>query len=247
MNSPADPLYYQTIELPDGLHEGQWDCRKVVDQYLGHCSFAGKTVLEVGPANGFLTFAMEARGAHVTCIELGEKGGWDFVPGPLIDHVTVECEARSILQRIEAAFWHAHALTNSRAEMRYGTIYEARDLVAPHQIGMVGNVLQHLRDPFGGLMAIADRVTETLIITESLWVETDRFFSESFMQLIPRAELPRIFRSWWQVSVPLLGEILKMLGFPHLRAEFHHPTLRQATGDRLVKHVTYVGSRQAAP
>jgi O-methyltransferase len=80
-----EPLYYHTIELPDGLHAGPWDCRDVTDAYLGRVPFAGKTVLEVGPANGCFTFEMERRGAQVTCLDLGQNSRW------------VSCLARSAI------------------------------------------------------------------------------------------------------------------------------------------------------
>jgi len=199
---PPAPLYYHTIELPDGLHEGVWDCREVVHAYLGHVDFQGKTVLEIGPANGFFTFEMEKRGAKVTCVDLGPICKWDLVPGPLINQKTLESDARITIRQIEAAFWHGHALTKSQSNMLYGTAYETSKLCRDHQIGVVGNVLQHLRDPIGGLMAVAARVTETLIVTEALWVDGPRIEQESFMQLIPRAELPEVSQSWWQLSVP---------------------------------------------
>jgi hypothetical protein len=49
--SPAEVEYYYTMEVPGpGLVEGQWDLRGIVDKYLGNVSFAGKRVLEIGPA-----------------------------------------------------------------------------------------------------------------------------------------------------------------------------------------------------
>ena len=61
---------------------GDWDLRRGVDDYLGKVVFAGKRVLEIGPASGFLTFEMEKRGAEVTSVEVTAEHGWDFVPYP---------------------------------------------------------------------------------------------------------------------------------------------------------------------
>ena len=244
LNMPdLSPLYYHAIDLPDGFHPGVWDCRETTDVYLGHVAFAGKTVLEIGPANGYFTFEMERRGAQVNCLDLGPRGQWDLVPGPLIDHTRLECDLRVALSRIEAAFWKAHRALGSAAKMEYGSVYDAPRIVELHQIGIIGNVLQHLRDPFGGLMALADRVTETIIVTESLWFDDPRFETEAFMSLFPRAERPEVKKSWWQVSSPLIGEILKMLGFSRLTAEYHHPVFCSAEPPRPVKHVTWVGHR----
>ena len=75
--------FYHTIEIPDrGVVRGQWDLREHVDEYLGGYRFAGKRVLEIGPASGFLTFEMERRGADVVALEVPDDPGWDFVPYP---------------------------------------------------------------------------------------------------------------------------------------------------------------------
>jgi hypothetical protein len=62
----ADCYFYHTMELPShGVINGEWDLRAGVHDYLGRVEFAGKRVLEIGPASGFLTFEMEKRGAGV--------------------------------------------------------------------------------------------------------------------------------------------------------------------------------------
>jgi hypothetical protein len=80
----ADCYFYHTMELPGlGVIEGRdWDLRGRVDEYLGNVDFAGKRVLEIGPASGFLTFEMEKRGAEVVSVEVTDEHGWDFVPLP---------------------------------------------------------------------------------------------------------------------------------------------------------------------
>ena len=61
---------------------GLCDLRDGVDEYLGHFVFAGKRVLEIGPASGFLTFEMEKRGARVVAVEVSDEHLWDYVPFP---------------------------------------------------------------------------------------------------------------------------------------------------------------------
>src|SRR4051812_28825628 len=75
--------FYHTMEIPaHGLVNGQWDLRGKTDEYLGNQHFAGKRVLEIGPASGFLTFELEKRGASVVAVDLGGERVWDFVPYP---------------------------------------------------------------------------------------------------------------------------------------------------------------------
>ena len=73
--SLVDCFFYHVMDIP-GLSEptkGEWDLRKGVDEYLGHVDFKNKTVLELGPASGFLTFHIEKMGGDVTSIELDYK------------------------------------------------------------------------------------------------------------------------------------------------------------------------------
>jgi hypothetical protein len=75
--------FYHTVEIPgQGVVRGQWDLPQHVDEYLGGYRFAGKRVLEIGPASGFLTFEMERRGADVVALDVPDDPGWDFVPYP---------------------------------------------------------------------------------------------------------------------------------------------------------------------
>jgi len=76
------------MDLPQiGLVHGNFDLRASIDEYLGPIEFAGQRVLEIGPASGFLTFAMEQRGAELVSVELPEDIPWDYVPyyHPLLD------------------------------------------------------------------------------------------------------------------------------------------------------------------
>src|SRR3984885_2540180 len=69
----SDLVWYHAFELPDGtVLPGAWDLRGQESAYLGGVDVAGKRVLELGPATGFLTFAMERLGAaEVVSFEAG--------------------------------------------------------------------------------------------------------------------------------------------------------------------------------
>jgi hypothetical protein len=55
--------FYHSMDLPGiGEVQGHWDLRPTVDAYLGRIDFAGKRVLDVGTASGYLSFAMEEPG-----------------------------------------------------------------------------------------------------------------------------------------------------------------------------------------
>src|SRR5271168_2362928 len=62
----SDFVWYHACELPDGtVLPGVWDLRGRESAYLGGVDLAGKRVLELGPATGYLSFAMERMGAEV--------------------------------------------------------------------------------------------------------------------------------------------------------------------------------------
>src|SRR4051794_27566355 len=82
----AECAFYHTMDIPGHGHvRGDWDLAPNVAAYLGQVDFAGKRVLEVGTADGYLGFEMEARGAEVVCYDLSEQQLWDLVPFPHID------------------------------------------------------------------------------------------------------------------------------------------------------------------
>jgi hypothetical protein len=113
--------FYHTVEIPGrGVVHGQWDLRQHVDEYLGGYRFAGKRVLEIGPASGFLTFEMERRGADVVALEVPDDPGWDFVPFP--DDVLQPnfVPRRQHMTRIKNSFWFLHHLNRSKARLCYG-------------------------------------------------------------------------------------------------------------------------------
>src|SRR5271154_5004596 len=76
-----DFVWYHATELPDGtVLPGVWDLRGHESAYLGGVDFAGKRVLELGPATGYLTFFMERMGAQVVSFEAGFDVPVDTLP-----------------------------------------------------------------------------------------------------------------------------------------------------------------------
>ena len=92
-----DCVFYTVQDIP-GLSEptkGEWDLRKNIDKYLGNVDFKDKTVLELGPASGCLTFEIENRGGEITSIELSlEEDMWDVVPNCTHDWKNEEIDHR---------------------------------------------------------------------------------------------------------------------------------------------------------
>jgi SAM-dependent methyltransferase len=249
---PADCAFYQTISLPGiGVIEGQWDHRENTDAYLGDIDFKGKRVLDVGPASGFFSFEIEKRGAKVVAIDLGEEADWDAAPHPDVDVAFLQRALRDAVRVIENAFWFSHKLLNSKVYLVHGSVYETPKLIDRVDVALMSNVLQHFRDPFRAIEQVAEVVGETIIITESLWVDDQAFVNSPSMRLLPRAAvIPEVSHSWWQVSPALITEILRLLNFQQIRCRFHKQRfngtpLDRAKGliPRLVPHFTVTGTR----
>jgi O-methyltransferase len=61
----GDCSWYHTTELSDGtIKQDIWDLRGREPAYVGNLALDGRSVLELGPASGYLTFYMEGQGAR---------------------------------------------------------------------------------------------------------------------------------------------------------------------------------------
>src|SRR6185295_5902899 len=82
VDSVADCFFYHTMDLPEfGVVRGQWDLRGRFDDYVGGVPVAGKSVLDIGTATGFLSFEAERLGAsRVLSFDLGDARQQRFIP-----------------------------------------------------------------------------------------------------------------------------------------------------------------------
>lgn len=250
MSIPDDCLFYQTIALPGyGIVEGTWDHRDNLDAYLGHTDFSGKQVLDVGPGNGFFSFEIEKRGAaKVTALDLGENADWDAVPHSGADVEALRTNLRTNVRLCENAFWFSHKALKSQVNLAHGSVYDTPKLVDAVDIALMGNILQHLRDPFRAIEQVAKVVRDRIIITESIWLDDPTFLSSVSMHLLARADAPLVNHSWWHVSPALVIEILKLLGFHDVNREYHDQLFNYSALDkekRIVRHYTITGSRSS--
>src|SRR5919204_5033242 len=113
-----DCNFYTSMDIPGvGSVEGSWDLRSGVDEYLGHVDFAGKRVLEIGPASGFLTFAMEHRGAEVVGVEMGDWRNYEFIPRPNLNVEELDLPPDKMLEKMTNGFWYAHRAFQSSSRV----------------------------------------------------------------------------------------------------------------------------------
>jgi hypothetical protein len=207
----ASRVFYHSIDLPrSGSQRGVWDLRGRFDDYTGHQPLAGKTLLDVGTATGFLSFEAEQRGAQVTSFDMPSAALWRELPIPgtrfVDDYPAWRADADKVYEGVRNSYWFCHEELGSAARCLYGDIYELDGLA--FDVVIVGQVLVHLRDGLSALAAAGRVCGETLIV-----VEGNLKGDAPVAALCGRADRPEINYAWYHYSHGWYREVLKMLGF----------------------------------
>jgi SAM-dependent methyltransferase len=237
-----DCTFYHTMELPGaGLIPGAWDLRDDVDAYLGHQRMAGKRIVDVGTASGYLCFEMERRGGDVVAFDrllttdpdddMGLVPFADFErrhPGGLAGAIQ---ERRETQRRLQESFWFAHERLRSRAQLFCGTAYECPKELGEFDYAFFGSILLHLRDPLRALTSFARATREKIIITEPS-EEIGPLNGHPVMVLRPQVSDLHNIGTWWYLQPTVLQRFLEVLGFTRFTIT-HHGAMWVATGTRL--------------
>lgn len=233
--------FYHSCTLGSGQEiVGEWDLRDNTSGYLGEVDFAGTSVLEVGPASGFLSFHMEKAGATVTCLEPPMSYLWDIVPFEGFD---IEGWRKYFIRRIEGvrnSFWYLHRDCGSQVKMLEADPYDLPADLGPFDIGLLASVLVHCRRPFDLLQSVAKRTRHTIIVTESYDASLG---DRALCQLQPHLGARQV-DTWWQFTPTFFTSTLGVLGFTDAKVLFH--TQKQPAENREVAMFTVVCSRPDA-
>ena len=209
-----DCYFYHTMELPEfGVLRGHWDLRGRFPDYTGGVEVAGKSVLDVGAATGFLSFESERLGASkVLSFDLADARQQAFVP---FKNKLYHTDYKSWLHyhnitinKWKNAYWLCHRLLNSKAEVFYGDVYALPAELGMFDVTMAGALLEHLSDPVAALISIARLTRETMVLVTPL-IQTE----ERIARFEPGADRPKDDFTWWTYSVGLYREVLAILGF----------------------------------
>ncbi|MDB5591585.1 hypothetical protein [Enterovirga sp.] len=230
VEGPEGCHFYHATDLPGiGSVPGDWDLRATVGDYLGNVPFAGKRVLDIGSASGFLSFEAERRGGEVVSYDLSPTDRWDAVPHSGVDLGSVDGMMREHLDSINRAYWLSHRLNGSRARLARGTVYAIPDAVGPVDVAIFGAILLHLRDPFRALHSGLRLTRETVVVTDLLpgryrWLRHVGRYLGAPMFFVPRSTRKERFDTWWIIPPETVCEMLRVLGFEDLRVAYHlHP------------------------
>lgn len=237
-----DCFFYHAMELPGfGLVPAHWDLRGRFDDYVGQVPVAGKSVLDVGAATGFLSFEAEKRGAaRVLSFDMSDARQQAFLPfKDKLYYRDRERWARQYGAEIEQwknAYWLCHRLLGSQAEVYYGNIYELPAELGQFDIAIVGSVLEHLNDQITALASIARRTKETIVIVSPLLQTDERIARFESLASNPDADF-----TWWTYSLGVYAEVFGMLGFRIERVS--HAEYYYMYGDRFEERSTIVAVR----
>jgi hypothetical protein len=229
--------FYHVADLPDGTTtRGAWDLRSTVDQYLGNIGFAGKRVIEIGPASGFLSFHMERRGARVAVVEPPMESFWDLVPQAAVDLAETRKAFGAHIERIRNSFWYLHGCFGSKVESYEVDAYRIPPQPTKFDIGLIASVLLHVSSPVKMLESVAAVVDQIIIVEQYI----DELADHPVCWLAPSAA-NRTVDKWWDFSPKFFEQYLAVLGFPHTVVTRHRQLF--AVTNEWSELFTIVGSR----
>jgi SAM-dependent methyltransferase len=256
----ADCYFYHSMEIPGhGEVTGEWDLRGDEHRYLGGVDLAGKRVLELGAASGFLTTYMERQGAEVVAYDLSENHSWDVVPFAGNDLAQFDTIRRDHLRKINNGFWLNHKAQNLSARLVHGTVYTVPEEIGQVDVATFASILLHVRDPFLALQTSLRLVRDLVIVTDVYPASeyhlvgdfVDAPDSEVPTPLPPEAHgqpkatfLPQYWDhaygdTWWHLSPETIRRYVGVLGFEKTEITYHHA---YAGGKRTLLY-TVVGHR----
>ena len=200
--------------LTDG---GDWDLRNNVDAYLGNVELAGRRVLEIGPASGYLTFHMESKGAEVVSVELPPDHDLQVVPEASIDLDRVLLEAREHMVHVRDAYWFGHERFQSKARVHYGDIYNLPEELGHFDVAVIGAVLLHVRDPLRVVEQCA-RLADIIVVTDMHYPDLPD--DQPIMGIFSTQSDP-VAHVWWKFSPQVFVRVGEVLGYQKHTVTFH--------------------------
>lgn len=233
--------FYHSYNLASGPVVGQWDLRETWKPYLGHVDFSGRSVIEIGPASGFLSFSMEDAGAQVTAIEPPMSHLWDVVPSQGVDIPAWRRTFSAGIERVRNSFWYVHAEKKSSVRMLEIDPYKITAEIGDFDVAVLAAVLLHCRRPFDLLESVATRTRNTVVVTE---VYNASLGEQAACAFLPHRGVNQV-DTWWHFSPQFFISALGLLGFTEARVYFHSQK-QPAAGNRDVELFTVVCERPAS-
>ena len=212
-------MFYHSLDFPDGESvAGHWDIRGRFAEYIGRYPLAGKTVLDVGTASGFLAFSAEASGAQVTALDLDDLTTVDRLPfrdSAYYRDPSAWATARRAqwLEPLKQGFWYAWHKLGSRCQVVYAPLPALSYTERRFDVVIAGAIIEHLADPVGALGKFA-RVANEAVLIAFTDVDDSRDLE---MRAMNDWRNPQFDYTWWKLSSGLYRRVFENMGF---RVEF---------------------------
>ena len=214
-----DCYFYHCALLPDGSFvKGPWDLNDNESEYLGGIDLAGRSVLEFGPASGWLTVWMTQQGAEVVIIDIGWDLSTDLIPLATFDLEAMRVSQVAFASQVENSWWYLRKAYGHSARAVYAPVYDLPRDLGRYDVSVFGSILLHLRDPFKALEQAAAVTDDTIVVVEPLGVpaeDIDR--SILFWNPTHSANV----NGWWLLTPGVLTDMLAVLGFPNATVSYH--------------------------
>jgi hypothetical protein len=238
-SDPAECLFAQTVELPDGtVLQGGADFRGSEAALLGGCKVGGKRVLEFAAGSGWLTAYMARQGANVVSLDrpIGAEG--IVAPYSSLTPPALQDETRQVAERIRKGWWFVKQRVGFDAKMVYCDQESPPDDLGRFAISILSAALLRLPNPYMALSAAAARTDEAIVVTEPLTPVAQG--NEAGLPIAAFAPDLGAENSdhWWHHSPTAISRMLLTLGFGQLDINVHAPphagiTLFTITGRRV--------------
>ena len=218
VTEPSSCWFYHVMDDVPGTESAPWDLRGKFAEYIGHVDMAGKRVLDVGCASGFLSFEAERAGAEVVSFEMDSPLRWHLLPFHeslyYTDPAAWATKQNAFVERLKNGYWLAHRALGSKAKAYYGDVYDLPAGIGQFDIALVGAVLEHLSDPMRALASIAKRTTSTVVVNAApQLLNTERRIAH----FLGDAGRPQDCAGFWLYSLGTYRHIFAMLGFNIVR------------------------------
>jgi SAM-dependent methyltransferase len=207
-----DCYWYHSLDLPDGrtVH-GQWDLRGRFADYTSHAAMAGKRVLDVGTASGFLTWEAERAGADVVSFDLDHARRQRLLPFRdqeyFYDRAESERKREVFFNGMKSSYWYMHHALRSRALVHYGDSENLPRELGHFDLALLCSVVEHLPDHIQTIASVA-ALADTIVMTGPV-TDTDALVAD----FAGRRANPTANFSFWRYSLGTYREIFGMVGF----------------------------------
>lgn len=217
--------FYHTVELPGGrIIPGEWDLRGHEDTYLGGFAFAGKRVIEYGPATGWISAHIAVQARRLTVFDVPFGAGPDPVPDLMDAPEAIAPSAAAHADRQRKSWWFLRNALGFRARAIYADIFDPPGDLGRHDVAVFGCILLHLMHPYRALQGAAAITDEAIIVTEvAASPRSDELDPNRPSLLFAPSPAPNGVFHWWHLSPLAVCHMLVSLGFPQLALTTHRP------------------------